>query len=244
MSCTKDYTHINAWDTFLPDPPLTPSVDFGEQLFSQLQADQLIVVCPHSIWKTSHNSHEKVYSLHELRWHPRVGIIEGDMHETVTKLEAWLYGRSWSPRWDLEWRKVGEEIVVDECWAYLGYVLKLHGLHDPIPGKLRSILHHGLTLFAANQLFRLIWRTVKQVAEYRMREGLTTLHAINTVPGQLHRTIEWAHSQRWQIRGYDRPTELPSSIITSVFFSAVLHHEACALSQMPAHWTRPSRRWS
>ncbi len=239
---TDDYAHIPPWRTFLPTPPLTPTIAYGEELFLGLAAASLIVVCPKSPIQPVLNLQPDGFPfvMHDVHWHPRVGIREGAFHAAIAQLQEWLAIGYWKPHWEREWRMLGQEIMIDECWAYLTYLLRTHGVDEKLPAKTFATLEYGLTLFAANQLFRLIWRTVKYLMDMRQQKAMTDLHVINSVPGSLQRTITLAHDQRWQIYGYDRPAALPRSIVSTVFFNQVLHHrDDSGLMLTPAQWSRP-----
>jgi len=200
---------------------LAPTSDYQYKILVDLYNEDLLYVHPHSNSEAFNFDvdNTKIESFYPLNISWALPIEE---KITVEKLETTFQNMEWEEGWDVEIKSIWKEIALNECLEYLLYIMKDHGFDFKPGDKTILTINNILNDFSVSQIFNFIWSAAKSAASYYMREKPPKQQAANSVVGTLQRNAERAKAEQWDITHYKRDRRCPQTMISEVFFNAVL----------------------
>lgn len=87
--------------------------------------------------------------------------------------------------------------------------------------KTNEALAHALQNFSIPQVRNLIYRCVKDAAALANKQGFSPLHALNTIPGDLIRKVDYAVDQQWNITPFTSGWDQESWLLRMLFDRAL-----------------------
>lgn len=143
-------------------------------------------------------------------------------HQVIEKLEDTFQNMNWKDDWNEEILPLWREIALHECLEYLDFTMKDHGFDFKPGDKTNLTINNILYDFSVSQIFSFIWSAAKSAASFYMREKPSKQHAANSVVGTMQRNAERAKAEQWDVKHYRRDRRCPQTMISEVFFNAVL----------------------
>jgi hypothetical protein len=201
---------------------LSPSTEYTNKVLSSLREAGLIEIhggSDISAFEWIGDDPARFYS-HKVFW--TVGRNSIEAKNFIRRAEATLRAKHWPAHWLAELPDFVEELLLAEALQYLEFALNEH--HMPFkPGdKTKLILLSTLDDFSLGQLYNLIWRQVKDAAAFLQRKNVSLQHAANIVPGGIQRAADYARSQGWSIKVFDRNFNVPLSAVSHALFNTAL----------------------
>lgn len=126
---------------------------------------------------------------------------------------------AWDPQ---EVAALQRQVALHECLAFVCQCMMEHHYEPNIGEKMQLVLRSALRLFSVGQVYVFIWRATKDAAAYQVREGISSTHAANIIPGAIQRQAERATTDRWEVKPFRRRPENPESTLTHVLFTLSL----------------------
>lgn len=128
------------------------------------------------------------------------------------------------------WKKIS----LNESLEYLLYSMNKVGF-DFNPGKKTiKLFEHLLGHYSVAQLYSLIYRGVANSTKLYLEKKLPKKHAANTVITYCETQGERALAEGWTVTKYRRNYDLPESIISKVFFTAILKIAHLGFDEKPS----------
>jgi hypothetical protein len=144
------------------------------------------------------------------------------LQDLAAELETMFRDRLWLEPWREQWLSLWQKIALQECLEYLTLVMKEHHLtHNPGP-KTNAVISELLETYAVGQVWRIVWTATTNAIAYRERSGIPKAQAANSVVGGMQRYGENARANGWMLKPFRRERRCPQSIVSQVFFNAVV----------------------
>lgn len=119
------------------------------------------------------------------------------------------------------------EIELHECLEYLKYCLNNPALTYYKSSNLLEVLSTCLEKYAVTQVFKFIWVAVKQSSGrqvYQVSEQ-DRRKAFNLIPKEILKAYDRVQRDSTSAHHYDRPRELPRSLLSHALFEDILGNE-------------------
>ncbi|MEU8682085.1 hypothetical protein [Streptomyces sp. NPDC048611] len=128
----------------------------------------------------------------------------------------------WPTSWTGQWRDLWDELALADAQDYLTMKLGEHHLEMKQGEGTRTALQDALSTFSLGQVFNFIYRAAKDSAAYYQRGGVNKRQAANSTIGRISASADRARANRWEVKPFGRPWNLPLSAIGETFFSKVM----------------------
>lgn len=202
--------------------PITPDDRYEMKIISFLKENKLIIYSPNTSLDSVIIENDTITEYYPLNVTYRINISKD---EVDIEPESLLYFK------DEDMEKMDKEVLLTlwleiglyECLEYLYVQLdECKLLSKYIGEKTFLVIKEALNHFAISQVFKFIYKAVKDSNDYSKKKRLTRKHAVNLVAGNISRTMEKAIAENWDIKKYGRDYNYPQSIVSEVFFDRVL----------------------
>jgi hypothetical protein len=144
------------------------------------------------------------------------------LRDLAAELETMFRDHLWLEPWQDQWLPLWQKIAVQECLEYLMLVMKEHHLTHPLGPKTYAVISELLETYAVGQVWRIAWTATTQAVAYKERSGIPRAQAANSIVGSMQRYGENARANGWTLKPFRRERRCPQSIVSQVFFNAVV----------------------
>lgn len=114
------------------------------------------------------------------------------------------------------------EVSLRECLRYLDYKLKKRKFEFNYAEGTKAVILQGLGHFSVAQMYNLIYQAVHKSTESYQRQDLTKRFAGRLTISILKQRIEFYIDNEYPIKPFNRISEYPQSVLSSVLFGSVL----------------------
>ena len=203
---------------------LAPTDTLQYDIVRYLYKNRLILIHPNSHPKAfdfNGNTIESFY-LDRVLWTIPYSTHEDSTISLIKDLENIFHKMDWPEKWHSEQIEIWKDIGLHESLEFLHICLAEHELPFKPGEKTRFVISQVLENFSVAQAYNFIWRAAKDAAAFYVRNKTTKQHAANTVVGAIQHASERALAQGWDVKAYGRSYSCPQSILSQVYFNAVL----------------------
>jgi hypothetical protein len=132
---------------------------------------------------------------------------------------------------------IWKEISLEECLEYFKYQLNNVKFDFTIGDKTLATFKDILENFSTAQIYGIIYRSVANATKYYQESNISRKQAANSVIGGYQRYSERALLEKWDLKKFSRPYDLPQSMISEFLFNRVLKIGSLGF-EMPPMTTR------
>ncbi|MEU8328486.1 hypothetical protein [Micromonospora sp. NPDC048839] len=157
-----------------------------------------------------------------VRWTAPGGGVSGAINSALVKGIKSALARPWSDSWYMSWADEWERVMLEEATAYLELCMEEYKFEFSPGERTRDVLSTALESFALGAVYNFIWRATKDSAAYFQRGGVTRKQAANSTIGRIERSVEYALTQKWEVKVYRRDRRLPWSAVSTTLFTTIL----------------------
>ncbi|WP_433388447.1 hypothetical protein [Micromonospora sp. KLBMP9576] len=157
-----------------------------------------------------------------VRWTACGSGATGSVNSALVKSIKSALARPWPDSWRLGWADEWDRVMLEEALAYLELCMEEYKFEFSPGERTRDVLSGALQSFALGALYNFIWRAVKDSAAYFQRGGVTRKQAANSTVGRIERSVEYALTQKWDVKIYRRDRRLPWSAVSTTLLTTVL----------------------
>jgi hypothetical protein len=203
---------------------IAPTEEMLYNILRHLYRKQLLLVHPSSdpnAFEFDGETETTIY-LGTVVWTIPYGVAEASTKSLIEEIEKTFRDMDWPENWHDEQLDLWKEIGLNETLEYLALCLAEHKLPFKAGEKTLTVLNQVLDDYSVAQIHNFIWRAAKDAAAFQARNNSTATHAANTVVGAIQRAAETAKASGWDVKPYRRSFSCPQSMLSQVFFNAVL----------------------
>lgn len=227
---SEDFSY--AKPTWTLKDSFAPSKEFEIKVLKELHRNHCIFVHPESPLDAFIFEQPIRFYLDRVMWALPVDE-RGNSKNVIAILEEKFRTLDWNTQWENEQLELWMKIAHEECIQYLAVCMEDHGFTFNLGDKTHLVIDSLLREYSVGQVYSFIWRASKDAAAFYVREKVNKQHAANTVVGNLQRQGERAKVEGWEVKPYRRDRRCPESMISQVFFNAVLQIGEAGFNQKP-----------
>ncbi|MES2014063.1 MAG: hypothetical protein V4445_09940 [Pseudomonadota bacterium] len=141
----------------------------------------------------------------------------------VSQIEDYGLNGNWPTCWsyeDIEGLRL--ELALAECKEFYEYCMSERSFHYIEGPAIQTLLLNLLRDFSVSHCCYFIWKGAQLASDYKVRNQVNPRHAANYVPGACLRWADRARTERWEIKGFDRNSKLPRSMLSYVLYDVML----------------------
>ncbi len=230
----EDLSFIRPRDAFAKQ--LSPTVDLDRAVLDHLYKQGIISVHPGSNEKSIIIEAGRFAAHYPFLAHYTLPLSADGPSPSrfIEDLEQTIAGASWPDEWTAaESAELHRLVATHECLAFLKVGMEEHGFEARLGEKTTSVIRAALAKYSIGQVYSFIWRAVRDVAAYYLRERISKQHATNIIPGSIQRLAERASAENWNVSAYRRNFKTEESVISHVLFTVALRLPNGGLGTVP-----------
>lgn len=117
------------------------------------------------------------------------------------------------------WKRIGYY----ELLQFLYYQVEQYNLNTEYIGdKIKDMIKILLEDFSISEGYAIIYSSIKGVAAYKQKNGISNRHAVNTIYSNLYNYSNKIKTGEWSKHSYKRNFDLPQTIISKHFFDVLI----------------------
>lgn len=124
------------------------------------------------------------------------------------------------------WKK----LVLYDSYDFLLYEIDRVGFNFNIGEKTELSFKYMLENFSVAQIYNIVFRAVALASKSYLENGITKKHAANLITGNCVRYAESAVANGWDIKPYNRRSDLEQTVLYEYFFNSLVRIGGLAFS--------------
>lgn len=200
--------------------PFTATDSLSIELLNTLHSEGLISIDPHSDPNAFRIEGYTVVGVMPLLvgWH----VTADDTIDLLHEIERRALHRSLPQTWESAAKQLHMQLAAAECRSYFDRCLMERGLPRNSSVKVDALIQNLLVDHSVSQAMRIIWGGAQWTADFLARKQVNRAHASNYAIGACQRWADRARAERWDVKGFKRPYDLPRSMLSYVLHDVIL----------------------
>ncbi|AJG96774.1 hypothetical protein LF65_00083 [Clostridium beijerinckii] len=202
---------------------LAPTPEYSKEILRRLHHNNIILVSPNSNIESFPESNSEIefpnaYYINKVDYIININF-NGDFKAGVSSLMNPLEILQEDKDTGLD---IWKEISLEECLEYFKYQLNNVKFDFTVGDKTLATFKDMLESFSTAQIYGIIYRGVANATKYYQESNISRKQAANSVIGSCQRYSERALLEKWDLKKFSRPYDLPQSMISEFLFNRVL----------------------